>query len=81
MKREPDVEIAAAVRARELRFECKPDVQVGAHANAPATAESVAERENAPDEFQEGITYHDVAVRWRLAARLEDPDLSKRDPI
>jgi hypothetical protein len=80
MKREPDVEIAAAVRARELRFECKPDVEVGAYANAPASAESVTERENLPEELQEGVTYHDVAVRWRLAARLEDPDLSKRDP-
>jgi hypothetical protein len=80
MKREPDVEIAAAVRARELRFERKPDVEVGAHANAPASVESVAERENLPEELQEGVTYRDVAVRWRLAARLEDPDLSKRDP-
>lgn len=74
MRREPDVEIAARVRADEIRFECKPDVRVGAHANAPATAESVSERENLPDEVQPGVTYRNVSVRWRLAARLDDPD-------
>ena len=42
MQREPDVEIVAAVRARELRFECKPEVRVGAYANASASAESVS---------------------------------------
>jgi hypothetical protein len=74
MEREPDVEIAAAVRADEVRFECKPEVRVGAYANAPATAESVSERENLPDEVQPGVTYRNVSVRWRLAARLNDPD-------
>jgi hypothetical protein len=74
MHREPDVEIAASVRADEVRFECKPDVRVGAQANAPATAESVSERENLPDEVQPGVTYRNVSVRWRLAARLDDPD-------
>jgi hypothetical protein len=71
--REPDVEIAASVRAKELRFECKPEVRIGAYADAPASAEHVAERENLPDEVQPGVTYRDVAVRWRLAARLKDP--------
>jgi hypothetical protein len=71
--REPDVEIAASVRAKELRFECKPEVRIGAYADAPASAEHVAERENLPDEVESGVTYRDVAVRWRLAARLEDP--------
>jgi hypothetical protein len=74
MDREPDVEIAASARADEVRFECKPDVRVRAYANAPATAESVSERENLPDEVQPGITYRNVSVRWRLAARLDDPD-------
>jgi hypothetical protein len=71
--REPDVEISAAVRAKEVRFECKPDVQVGAWADSPASAESVSERENLPDELEPGVTYRDFGVRWRLAARLEDP--------
>ncbi len=71
--REPDVEISAVVRAKEIRFECKPEVHVGAYADAPASAESVSERENLPDELEPGVTYRDFAVHWRLAARLEDP--------
>jgi hypothetical protein len=71
--REPDVEISAAVRAKELRFECKPDVDVRAYADSPASAESVSERENLPDELETGVTYRDFALRWRLAARLDDP--------
>jgi hypothetical protein len=71
--REPDVEISAAVRAKELTFEVKPDVEVHAYADSPASAESVSEREHLPDELEPGVTYRDFAVRWRLAARLEDP--------
>jgi hypothetical protein len=64
---EPDVEIAALVRAEELRFECKPEVVVRA-------AEAVSERENLPDEVEPGVTYRDIAVSWRVAARLSDPE-------
>jgi hypothetical protein len=74
MEREPDVEIAAAVRAEELRFECKPEVRVSAYADSPASAESVSERVNLPDELAPGVTYRDFAVRWRVTARLDDPD-------
>ena len=72
--REPDVEIAAAARADELRFECKPEIEVVSYADSPASAESVSERENLPDELEPGVTYRDFAVRWRAAARLKDPD-------
>ena len=65
--------MSARVRAKEVRFESKPEVELGAHANAPASAELTSERENLPDEVETGVTYRDVAVRWRLAARLEDP--------
>jgi hypothetical protein len=74
MDREPDVEIAAAVRAEEVRFECKPEVAVAAYADSPASAESISERENLPDEVEAGVTYRNVAVRWHLAARLNDHD-------
>jgi hypothetical protein len=73
MDRTPDVEITASVRADEVRFECKPAVSVGAYANTPATAEHVSERDNLPDEIEPGVTYRNVSVRWRLAARLDDP--------
>jgi hypothetical protein len=71
--READVEISAAVRAKELRFECKPDVDVHAYADSAASAESVSERENLPDEIEPGVRYRDLEIRWRLAARLDDP--------
>ena len=72
--REPDVEIAAAIRADEVRFECKPEVHVVGYADAPAVAESVSERENLPDELEPGVTYRNFAIRWRAAARLADLD-------
>jgi hypothetical protein len=71
--REPDVEMSAKVRAKELRFECKPEVRIGAYADSSASAEHVSERHNLPDEVEPGVTYRDVEVGWRLAARLEDP--------
>jgi hypothetical protein len=80
MEREPDVEIAASVRAEELRFECKPEVEVTAYASSPALAESVSERENLPDELEPGVTYRHFAVRWRAAARLDDRDLQDARP-
>jgi hypothetical protein len=71
--RPPDVEIAARVRAAELRFECKPRVELGGHANTQARLIHESERDNLPDEVEPGETYRDVEVRWRLAARLDGP--------
>jgi hypothetical protein len=73
MEREPDVELKVSLRAQEVRFECKPEVEVVAYADSPATAESQSERENLPDELEPGTTYRDFAVRWRVAARLNEP--------
>jgi hypothetical protein len=74
MDREPDLEIAASASADEVRFECKPEVRVRAYSNVPATAESISERDNLPDEVQSGVTYRDISVRWRASVRLDDPD-------
>jgi len=76
--REPDIEITAALRADELRFECKPEVHVRACADAPAVAESVSERENLPDELEPGVAYRNFAISWRAAAHIEDPDSQDR---
>jgi hypothetical protein len=72
---EPDLEMAASVRAKEVRFECVPQVRVVAYADVPTSAEQASERENLPDKLEPGVTYRDFAVRWRVAARLDDPDL------
>lgn len=49
MDRDPDVEIAAAARAPELRLECKPEVRMRAYSDSPASAESTSERHDLPD--------------------------------
>jgi hypothetical protein len=74
MEPEPDIEIAAAVRADEVRFDRKPEISVVAYADSPVCAASVSERENLPDELEAGVTYRNFAVRWRLTARLNDAD-------
>lgn len=84
---EPDVEIGAAASAKSLRFKRKPRVEVNTHAESEIDPElaremdrvegeggSHTERENLPDEVEPGVTYRDVHVRWRAAARLKDVD-------
>jgi hypothetical protein len=84
---EPDVEIGAAASAKRLRFKRKPRVEVNTHAYREVHPElaremesiegeghSNTERENLPEEVEPGVTYRDVRVRWRAAARLEDPE-------
>lgn len=75
-----DVEIGASVKAKRLRFREKPKTQVELHGELhepdgdgePETA-SGSERQNLPDEVEPGVTYRDVHVRWRAAARLKEP--------
>jgi hypothetical protein len=70
--RKPDVEISASVRAKELRFERKPEVEIDIFGEPAVSGGSVTERENLPDELEPSKTYRDFSVRWRLAARLEE---------
>ncbi len=61
----PDIEIAANVKARELRFEEVPETEV----NPPAQTE----RENLPEQVRpehEGVTFRDIRVRLRIANEL-----------
>jgi hypothetical protein len=70
--RKPDVEISASVRAKELRFERKPEVEIEIFGEPAVSGGSVSERENLPEELEPGKTYRDFAVHWRLAALLEE---------
>jgi hypothetical protein len=80
---EADVEIGAAASAKRLRFRRKPKVEVNTHAfrevdpklaremeKVEGEGHSNTERENLPQEVEPGVTYRDVRVRWRAAARL-----------
>jgi hypothetical protein len=55
----PDIELGAVVRAKRLRFNSVPETQG-----------SASEREGLPDRVEPGVTYRDVRVRWRAAARI-----------
>lgn len=63
-EREPHLKIAAAVRADELRYLCKPEARVVVYSNVPASAG----RDNLPDTLEPGVAYWDFAVRRRVAA-------------
>ena len=72
----PDIEIASVVKAKKLRFGRKPRVGVSFEGKPEIDKVSGGERENLPAEVEPGVTYRDVRVRWRAAARL---DLEHRD--
>jgi hypothetical protein len=67
MADEPDIEIGAVVKAKRLRFHKKPETEVRVEGDGG----SGSERENLPDTVEPGVTYRDVEVRWRAAARLD----------
>ena len=69
----PDVEIGASVSAKKLRFRRSPETEVEFSGDSDREAASGSERENLPDEVEPGVTYRDVKVRWRAAARIRDP--------
>ena len=62
----PDIELTADVKARELRFEEVPETEV----HPPAQTE----RENLPEEVEPGVTYRNPRVRLRIASALAEGD-------
>lgn len=79
-----DVEIGASVTAKRLRFRQKPKTHVEFHGelhepegHGELQTASGSERKNLPDEVEPGVTYRDVRVRWRAAARLRESGSSK----
>lgn len=70
MSDQPDIEIGAFVKAKRLRFNKKPETEVRVHGDEGGSG---SERENLPETVEPGVTYRDVRVRWRAAAKL-DPE-------
>ena len=62
----PDIELTADVKARELRFEEVPETEV----HPPAQTE----RENLPEEVEPGVTYRNPGVRLRIASAVAGTD-------
>jgi hypothetical protein len=87
---DPDVEIGATVRAKKLRFKHRPETEVEVHGDsqiddrladeierADVETASGSERRNLPDEVEPGVTYRDVRVRWRAAAKIKPTEERK----
>jgi hypothetical protein len=71
---EPDIEIAAQVRADELRFDTKPDVEVRFPGSGRRDSRQVTTRENIDRPIKPGKTYRRVFVATRISSRLLDDD-------
>ncbi|PRX70456.1 hypothetical protein B0I32_101544 [Nonomuraea fuscirosea] len=69
----PDVEIRASVKARELRFQARPEVSTHTEAEPGGEHASGSDRKNLPAQVTAGVTYHDIQLDFRLAARLTAP--------
>lgn len=83
---EPDIEIAARVKAKKLRFRSKPETHVDFHGEArePGHGSEVetasgSDRHNLPEEVEPGVTYENVQVRWSATARIQDPVNQSRE--
>ena len=67
----PDVEMGARVKAKRLRFKHVPETEVEFRGDPEPESESRSERKNLPEEVEPDVTYRDVEVRWRAAAKLK----------
>ena len=75
----PDVEISATVKSRELRFEEVPETRTKFWESPERESVSGTERENLPDEVQSGVTYRNSSIRLRIASRLRDGEPGSRE--
>jgi pyruvate/2-oxoglutarate dehydrogenase complex dihydrolipoamide acyltransferase (E2) component len=66
----PDIDFSANVKARELRFEEEPQTEVRFWGHPERNSVSVNERKNLPEKVRQGVTYHEVSVRSRIASEL-----------
>jgi hypothetical protein len=72
----PELELVATVRAKELRFETVPHVQVAFKGNGPRHTTWKTERVNLPMHPEPGVAYHDVALRLTISSTLDElPEL------
>jgi len=69
-----DIDFSASVKARELRFEEEPQTKVKFWGHPGRNSVSVNERENLPEEIRQGVTYHNISVRSRIASELVAPE-------
>jgi hypothetical protein len=73
MKGRPDLDFFTSVKAKELRFGRVPEKKVDYYGEPADETEVEVERDNIPEEPEEGVTYRDVKVRWSVAQRIVHP--------
>ena len=73
----PDIELNAGIKMRELYFEEVPDPEVRFRGNTGRNSVWRSERENLPDEVRGGVVYRNAGVRLRIASEVvnSEPDL------
>ena len=72
-----DLDFTATVEAKELRFDEVPETSVVFTGDPGHQSASGSDRTNLPDRVEEGVTYHDVRVDYRLASKLIDPTMHR----
>jgi hypothetical protein len=74
VKGRPDLDFFTSVKAKELTFGKVPEKRRVAYYGEPDhETEATVERENIPEEPEEGVTYRDVKVNWSVAQRIVHP--------
>lgn len=66
----PDISFTAQVSAKSLRFDDEPDTRVEFTGSPGHESASGSDRVNLPEPVQPAVTYRNVQVDYRLAAKL-----------
>jgi hypothetical protein len=75
----PEIELVATVRAKTLRFDEVPKVDVVFHGTGKRRTVWKTERVNLPVHPQPGVVYHDVQVRLTISSDLDELTTMLRD--
>lgn len=79
MKGRPDLDFSTSVKAKELTFGRVPEKKVGYEGDPDHETEVEVERENIPEDPEEGVAYRDVKVSWSVAQRIVHPTDAEDD--
>lgn len=69
----PDLDFFTSVKAKELTFGRVPEKKVRYYGEPDHDTQVEVERENIPEDPEEGVTYKDVKVNWSVAQRIVHP--------
>jgi hypothetical protein len=74
VKGRPDLDFFASVKAKEVTFGKVPEKRRLTYYGEPDhETDAEVERENIPEQPEEGVTYRDVEVDWSVAQRIVHP--------